>query len=170
MGREFSPNQVRPVRPIPRRPPRRNEREKKTLTRSKQFAIGLFKALDVVSEWSEIIDAFYETLPTTTKNRWEGKKNPWWAYDAIVPEQRKSRGLLDKAGQYGIDGADWKLQALWYNWHKVDAEAAMRNVINNVAQDQIIGLLQKNLPKNNGHAFDDAMQQINRTLEEHLFI
>jgi hypothetical protein len=112
------------------RPPRKGEKERKT--RSKQILIWLFRFLDTLSELSEILDSFYEALPDDVKDRWE--------------KGRGSRGFLDNAGQYGIDGADWKVQALWHNWHRVDTELALRNIARNSLQDELYGLLHKGLP------------------------
>ncbi|UOF79013.1 hypothetical protein [Microviridae sp.] len=92
--------------------------------------------LDTVSEASEIVDAIYETLPKDVKDRW-GKG-------------RADRPLLDSAGQYGIDGAEWKLQALWHNWDKIDANAAVENILKNLVEDKIAGAVHKRLPANSG--------------------
>lgn len=115
----------------------------------------VLRALDIISEASEFVDALYDALPDDVRKRWD----------------EKGRGLIDNAGQYGIDGADWKLNALWHNWHKVDIEQAIRNIIANEFQDKILGKYQQALPKNIGHVADagslglnDLIDLFNRTV------
>lgn len=146
------PPRRNPTVPIKRRPPKRREKERKNLARA--IVGNIMRVLDEISELAEVVDAFYDALPASTRKRWD----------------RKSRGLIDQAGQYGIDGADWKLQALWHNWHRVDTEKALVNIINNQAQDALLGMLHRNLPRNKGGAFDDAFLGIDDALKEHLFL
>lgn len=91
----------------------------------------------MISEASELVDALYEALPEATKRRWEGKAK-WFEYDN-VGDYSDDRGLLDNAGQYGILGADWKLQALYHNWHKVDLDKAFENIAVNSFEDALYG-------------------------------
>lgn len=141
-----------PGRPHTRTPPRRREKEApKALSRSGRQIRAIFAALDALSEWSELVDALYDALPDDVKKRW-GK-------------DRDSRGLLDNAGQYGIDGADWKIQALWANWHRLDTAKAFRNIVKNEVQDKLLGLLNRNLPRNVGRAVDPGMKEFNAWLE-----
>jgi len=136
-AREYAPGRKpRNVKPRGRRPRRRREKEQKTLTKSARIAIALFRGLDAISEASEIIDAFYDALPDAVKRRWEGKAR-WYEYDNI--SHRPDQGLTDQAGQYGLDGADWKLQALWHNWHKVDFDQGMANMAVNNIEDKLYG-------------------------------
>lgn len=132
----------RPPRPAP---PKKGTRERKM----KGPLQTIMNALDIVSEASEFVGAFYDALPDRTKYEWE----------------QKSRGLLDNAGQYGIDGADWKLNALWHNWHKVDIEQAIKNVIANEFQDKVLGQYQRALPKNIGHVADAGSLGLNELIE-----
>ena len=126
----------RPIRPpAGRRPPRKGERQRKVITKTRAIAIGLYRALDAASEASEIVDAFYEALPDHVKERWN----------------RPDR-MGDNFGQYGLGGADWKLQALYYNWHQVDMEAAIKAIIKNQLSDSIVGGMQAVLPRNTGAA------------------
>jgi hypothetical protein len=111
-------------------PPPANTKEQKTTLR--KFAAVLTKALDTVSEYAEIIDALYDALPDDVKDRW-GKG-------------RKERPG-DQAGQYGIDGADWKLQALYANWHRLDTEKAVLNIIKNEIEDRLHGASHKRKDK-----------------------
>lgn len=153
-GIQFQPGRPpRPVIPGPRRPPGRGEKHNKN-TGSKAAAVALFKALDGVSEAAEVVDALYDALPKSVRDKWD----------------RKGRGLVDQAGQYGIDGAEWKIQALWYNWEKVDANQALKNLINNSLQDKVHGGLHRNLPKNTGSALDGAFQGIEKGLGEFVYL
>lgn len=114
--------------------------ERKSMSRSRRFMVALFHAIDQVSEAAEIVDALYDALPEDVKKRWS----------------RDRRGLLDTAGQYGIDGADWKLQALYYNWHKVDVEQGLKNIVKNHLADKFIGGYQRLLPRNVGNATSEG--------------
>lgn len=137
-AREWVPGRSpRNHRPRGRRQPRRRERERKTLPRSAAIRIALLRGLDMISEASELVDALYEALPEATKRRWEGKAK-WFEYDN-VGDYSDDRGLLDNAGQYGILGADWKLQALYHNWHKVDLDKAFENIAVNSFEDALYG-------------------------------
>lgn len=142
--RTFEQTAYRVSRPL-RQPPRGRSRERKFLSKSMQLLIALFKGLDSLSEVSELVDAFYDALPKHIKDAWK----------------QKSRGLLDNAGQYGIDGADWKLQALYHNWKSVDPQKAVKNVVNNHLQDQLLGAAHKNLPRNEGNAFEEGFKALN---------
>lgn len=143
-----------PAPPHVRQLPRANEKESKTISKSAKIAVGVFKALDTVSEWSELVDAIYQALPADVRKRWE--------------KGRSKRGLLDAAGQYGINGADWKIQALWHNFHKVDGPQAFKNIVANEYQDKVLGLLHKNLPRNVGRAVDPGVKEVNKQIEQFL--
>ncbi len=93
-----------------------------------QLGAALFKALDVISEGSEVVDAFYQALPQATRTEW-GRRNP------------KKRS--DNQGQYGLGGAEWKAQALFHNWHKVDFGKAIKNVLANELEDRLYGAAHK---------------------------
>lgn len=153
MGVEFTPGRIRTVEPGRRRPPGKREKHNKNMG-ARATAVALFNALDGISESAEVIDALYQALPKSVRSKWD----------------RKGRGLIDGAGQYGIDGADWKLQALWYNWSKIDAEQAVKNLINNGIQDKVHGGLHKHLPKNTGHALDPAFKGIEKGLGEFVYL
>jgi len=126
------PAAAAPSRPHQRVPPRKNERETKILSRSAAIGIALYRALDAASEAGDIIDAIFEALPKDVQKRWK----------------RGRRGLADNAGQYGIGGADWKVQALWHNADKIDVEQALRNIVKNHIEDAVIGAYSKHLPRN----------------------
>lgn len=156
-AQEFAPGRPRRfVTPRGRTPPKPKEKEGKYLSKSAQQAAALMAGLDTVSELSEIVDAFFDALPKDVKRKWEKK--------------HKARGLLDQAGQYGIDGADWKMAALFWNWHKIDADRAFKNLVNNAAQDTLHGLLHRNLPVNTGRALDPGIKAIEKMLKNHLYL
>lgn len=106
--------------------------DKKIITMSRAFMIWLFNALDGLSENSEVVGAFFDALPEDVQKRWS--------------KGREDRPFVDNGGQYGIDGVDWKLEAIYHNWHKIDAEEALWNVSRNLLQDQFYGVVHKNLP------------------------
>lgn len=146
------------------RPPRPTRPDRRTRERKVKGPLQtVLKILDIVSEGSELVGAFYDALPKETRQKWEeayagghyAKVGGKWKW--IID----SRGLIDNAGQYGIDGADWKARALWHNWHKVDIEQAIKNVIANEFQDKILGQYQRLLPKNIGHVADAGSLGLN---------
>lgn len=136
----------------PRARPRPRVRERKNFSRSRKLAILLFRGLDAVSEYAELVDAFYEALPKDVQKRWN----------------QKDRGLIDNAGQYGIDGADWKLEAIYHNYQKIDVEQVVENIIKNNVEDDIIGAINRARPRNSGHAFDPADKALGKELNEYL--
>ena len=154
--------QPRPAnKPNPKRP------GKRTKERKVKTALGtMLKILDIVSEAAEFVGAFYDALPAETRRRWEEKYagGHWVKIKGKYKWLIDSRGLLDNAGQYGIDGADWKARALWHNWHEVDMEQAIKNVIANEFQDKILGMYQRSLPKNIGHVADGGSMGLNELI------
>lgn len=125
----------------------------KRMSASKAFAVTAFHALDSISEFSEIVDAFYESLPADVRKRWEAKHGR----DTVFP--------LDQAGQYGIDGADWKAKALYYNADKIDVETAIKNVIKNAVEDRILGDIHRSIPRQSGAAFSDAQKELSKQID-----
>ena len=109
----------------PHRPPNRRTREGKTMAEDKKWLVRALRALDLASEGAEVVDAFYRALPADVQRRW-GKGR----------DERPG----DQMGQYGADGADWKLQALYHNWDKVDFSAALTNIMQNEIEDRLYGL------------------------------
>ncbi|AZI37896.1 hypothetical protein NT2_13_00610 [Caenibius tardaugens NBRC 16725] len=146
-GMQVSARGRRPIRVRMRVPPKRREREGKMDNRLARLRVLFWRALDSVSEFSEVIDSFYDALPKEVKKKWDCG--------------RKSFGI-DNAGQYGIENADCKAAALWYNWHKVDFESAIENVIKNHIEDSLYGFFHRNTPKQQGAAFDDSMKDAAR--------
>lgn len=151
---------VFPTTPTTRTPPEAGERQHKAITKSAKIGQMLFRAMDAISEGAEIVDAVYDALPEDVRKRWEKERFP----DARwIKDKRTGRWVRvgverqgDNYGQYGIDGADWKLKALYYNWHKVDVEKAVRNIIKNGIEDQVIGRYKAALPKQTGAAHSEG--------------
>lgn len=136
----------------PRRPAENGTKERKALSKGQALSIALFRALDQVSEAAEIVDAFFEALPKDVQKRWS--------------KDRPNRQFLDAAGQYGIDGADWKMQAIYYNWDKVDLDQAVKNVIWNHYEDKLYGAIHRNLPRNTVNALSPGERQIAEAISE----
>lgn len=120
--------------------------ERKFVPRSRAIMVALFNALDTISESAEIVDSFYEALPKSVRTRWEAK------------HARPEQAFIDNAGQYGIDGADWKARALYYNWDKVDMDLAVRNIIKNAVEDRLLGDIHKRLPANTINALSPSAE------------
>jgi hypothetical protein len=118
-----APSVLRASRSQPKKP---NVKERKG--KAGQLGAALFKALDALSEGSEVVDAFYQALPKSTRKEW-GRRNP------DKPD--------DNQGQYGLGGAEWKAQALYHNWHKVDLAKAIKNVLANELEDRLYGAAHK---------------------------
>lgn len=114
-----------PAGQFPRRPGRKRDHKARGAIQK------LLHMLDIVSESAEVVDAIFDALPCDVQKR--AKKG------------RKRRGLIDNAGQYGIDGADWKLAAIADNWNAVDGGLAVANVIRNELQDRAYGAVYKGL-------------------------
>lgn len=132
-----SPSPYGDPSPHMRQPPGGTVKEGKAQSTSAKVGVALYRALDSISEWSEVADALYEALPSSVRRRWDRPDRP-----------------IDQFGQYGINGADWKLQALWHNWDKVDIGQAVENIVDNYIEDKVIGAYQKHLPRNVVNALD----------------
>lgn len=144
------PNGSPPVkvgRPGPPSPPGANERE---VPKTKGVGAVFRAAMDVISESAEFVDALYESLPEKTRKKWDCSG---------------SRGLIDSAGQYGIDKADCKMRALWHNTKKIDPVKAIKNIIANEIQDKVIGDLSRMQPKEVGRTTEDGMKAVNDLLD-----
>lgn len=141
-----NPSAGQQVRPHLRQPPPRGTVEVKTKSLSARIGLWLYRALDNVSEKAEIIDALFDALPPDVRKRWS--------------KDREKRYFVDTMGQYGIDGADWKLEALYYNRDKIDMTVALKNIVKNYVEDEIIGGVQKHLPKNTVNAL------VQKTIDE----
>lgn len=139
------------VPPSPRAPPGEGVKERKTITKSKALVHFVLKRLDEVSELSEIVDAMFEALPKDIRRKWERK-------------YARHKNLADQAGQYGIDGADWKMQALWHNWHSLDVNRAWKNIAKNLFEDQIYGQIHKRLPPGAARAMQGGFRSFSEWL------
>lgn len=159
-----------PPPPVGREPPAKGEKQGKLLSKTAKVGIALFKALDVASEAAEVVDAVYEALPSDVRKRWEKAMFPdaRWIKDKQTGKWIKV-GMDrpgDNFGQYGLDGADWKLRALYHNWHRLDKVEAVKNIIKNELQDQVIGAMQKRLPKNTGQAHSQGEREVAKLLDQ----
>lgn len=140
-------------RPVPnagRTRPGAGTRERKFISRSQRVLIGIFTLLDYTSEGADIVNAVFEALPKAVRKRWKCDRN---------------NPFLDTAGQYGISNADCKLQAIWHNYHHLDMDEAIRNIIINQIEDAIYGGIHAKLPKQTGAALDDSFKQLAEALK-----
>lgn len=162
--------EVVPKRPVfPSSPRDRRVKEREGKGRSTGMAMWHF--LDWVSERCETVDAVYMALPEKTRMRWERARGYHWAlvkgkWKWLPPKNSGRHPLLEQAGQYGIDGCDWKLMALWHNWKLVDVKQALANVLANEFQDRIHGNAHKALKPVFGgkHQYwlDDAFKKMDK--------
>lgn len=142
----------RPIKPHARVAPPEGTKEQKYIAKTKRLGIALFKILDGISETAEFIDAIYGALPESVKERWD----------------RPDR-VGDSFGQYGLEGMDWKLQAIYHNFTKVDFEMAIRNIVENGLQDALYGVIHKGLPNNAGNAHEDAEKALADWMEKYFY-
>lgn len=113
-----------PHKPVPTRP---GEQESKGTSRTRDLGKRLADSLDKVSEAAEVVDAVYEALPDDVKKRWACGKS-------------KQSGLDGRQdGQYGLGSSDCQLRALWHNWHKLDLNEAVKNILANEIEDRLYG-------------------------------
>lgn len=142
----------RPIKPHARTAPPPGTKEQKYISKTKRLGIALFKILDGISETAEFIDAIYEALPESVKERWD----------------RPDR-VGDSFGQYGLEGMDWKLQAIYHNFTKVDFELAIRNIVENGLQDALYGVIHKGLPNNAGNAHEASEKALSDWMEKYFY-
>lgn len=161
----------RPSRPTDRKPPNKNEKHKKVISRSKAFALAFMKGLDTVSELAEIVDAFYEAIPKELRREYErglgfhfAKVDGKWKWLPPQSWETSRSPYIDTAGQYGIDGADWKLPAIWKHFDQIDAVGVVENITGNIVEDQLIGALNRARPKNSVNAFEGSDRMIGKEL------
>lgn len=143
-------------------------RERKALSRSAKLGILLAKWVDNASEAAEVVDAVYEALPDDVRKAWEKKQGAHWVRDKKTGKWKwyvPSRPG-DQYGQYGVDGADWKLRAIWYNYDKIDVEAALINIAKNHLSDSVIGRIKRGLPRQTGAALEDADKAFAKWLDK----
>lgn len=94
---------------------------------SRQAVATLMRGLDAASEAAEVVDCFFKALPQRDRRRWSKGRDR--QFEDKVPER------------FSLEGANWKAQAVWYNFHKVDHEKAMECVYKNHLEDQVLGRL-----------------------------
>lgn len=147
--------------PHARIPPDKGVRERKGMTKLAKLGIALAGALDTMSEGAELIDAIYDALPEDVKKRWEaGVKKDYSIYTTV------RQG--DNYGQYGMEGADWKVRAIYHNWDKIDIAQAGRNILKNHISDKIIGKYQAGMPVNIGNAVGDGEMYVAKQIDKAL--
>lgn len=115
--------------PASKPPPQRVIEKKLKVTKS--LGAKIFKALDTLSESAEKVDCIHKSLP----KKMQAKK------------LEKSRGLLDSAGQYGIDEVDQKIPAIYKNFQHVDWGRALHCIALNEIEDGIIGRMNAGVRK-----------------------
>ena len=69
-----------------------------------------------------MIDAVYSALPPEVDAKWQCSKI--------------AGGF---GGQYEAGGCDCKARALWHNFHKIDLDQAVKNLLTNELEDRLIG-------------------------------
>lgn len=174
-AREVSTDGAFEITPTFRQPPKEGTKERKYLSKNGKWMVGVFNALDQVSELSEIVDVFYKSIPKKERRAYERELGFHWAKTKDgkwhwMKPKRLERGLLDQAGQYGIDGADYKAEGLRRMWDKIDTEEAFKGLINNQAQDFTYGQIYKRTPKNLGHAADGSFEALNDWLRNFVYV
>jgi hypothetical protein len=150
-GIEYSSDGAVRRETVDREPPAKRERQRKAMSNSAKLGVALFKALDEISESAEVVDAIYQALPKPVRKK--------WGCDKI------KRGLVDSAGQYGIDAADCKAKAIYHNAQNIDVMAAVENIFVNYLQDKLIGSVYRTLPKDVGNAVGPGVQAVNKGFE-----
>ena len=144
----------------------------------------LFKALDDVSEGCEVVDALYDALPNEAKKAAAKKAGYVWSpsakkyvlpgdgslkasdntTEAFRPAGAGSRAFVDQFGQYGLDGCDWKAQALYDNAHKLDVCTGVQNIMKNYVEDKLHGVTHKYRPRNTVNGLADADKEFGTLL------
>lgn len=160
-----APPDTKPVDPPAKRKPQLHKRRKPPRREKQKKVRGpifwFFAIADAMSESAEVVDALYEALPEDVKKRWERDRK-------ISNADAGRHALIDQAGQYGIDGADWKAQAVFHNFHKIDGAEALRNIIANQVEDKLIGGLHRNLPPNMINAAEDGQKAYAKLVDKAL--
>lgn len=184
-GTKPQPGKLGPVAP-----PGVGVRETGKLRGSARFGRLLFKVLDEVSESCEIVDSLYDALPNDVKKAAAKKAGYVWSpsakkyvlpgdgsltasdntTDAFRGQTSGSRAFVDQFGQYGLSGCDWKGQALYDHFDKLDVCGGLQNVVKNILEDHIHGVKERYRPKNTVNALADADKefglQVNQLLDE----
>lgn len=122
-----SPEGMRSGIGVGRAPPLAGESEGKHITRSVAMGVRLSKALGKMSEAADLVDAVFKALPEDVQKRWS---------------RGRPKRDIDNFGQYGINGVDWKLQAIYHNIAKIDMSLMAQNILANEVEDRLIGAAQ----------------------------
>ncbi len=122
-GASLPPRRAQKLRAARSTPPPKGTKELKS--KAGKYAAVVAGLLDRISEGSEVIDAIYQALPADVRKRWE--------------KDRDLDRQGDAAGQYGLSGADWKVQAIWHNVLKIDVAKALTNILLNELSDKLYG-------------------------------
>jgi hypothetical protein len=121
------PPRVRNWRAARSTPPPKGTKELKS--NAGKYAAKVAGLLDRISEGSEVVDAIYQALPADVRKRWE--------------KDRDLDRQGDAAGQYGLAGADWKIQAVFWNVPQIDVNKALTGILLNELSDKLYGAAHK---------------------------
>jgi len=184
-GQQVKPGYLGPVAP-----PGKGVKEAGKRRTSARLGRLLFKALDDISESCEVVDALYDALPNDVKKAAMKKAGYVWSPSAgkyvlpgdgslkasdkttegFRPAGAGSRSFVDQFGQYGLDGCDWKAQALYDHADKLDVCGGVQNILKNYLEDKIHGVTHRFRPKNTVNGLADADKefglQLNNLLDE----
>jgi len=184
-GQQVKPGYLGPVAP-----PGKGVKEAGKRRTSARLGRLLFKALDDISESCEVVDALYDALPNDVKKSAMKKAGYVWSpsagkyvlpgdgslkasdktTEAFRPSGAGSRSFVDQFGQYGLDGCDWKAQALYDHADKLDVCGGVQNILKNYLEDKIHGVTHRFRPKNTVNGLADADKefglQLNNLLDE----
>ena len=109
-----------PVAPTLRGPP-----DHKVVPRTTRAASFISKVLGSASEAGEVVEAVYKALPQDVRTRWE---------------RGRDRDPRPFGGQYAVSSdVTWQLQAIYYNWSRLDAVKAIQNLGANYVEDMVLG-------------------------------
>lgn len=128
----IGPTLPRSFEPASTSPPRGRSKERK----GGKWARGAFRAMDFVSEASEMLDCVYDALPKATRKAWEKEHKPEGTW------KKDGNRMIDQFGQYGISGADWKGPAIYMFYDQIDLDKMMVCLIKNHLSDKVMGLAQ----------------------------
>ena len=116
---------------------------------TKRAALFLWGLFDKLSEGSEVVDCLYQQLPKDTRKKIEKDMGYHWfkvpetgKWKWVPPSGSVYSGAADQFGQYGVQGAPWKLQAIYDHFDKI-GEAEMQGfakcVAINEVEDRFVG-------------------------------
>lgn len=157
---------AKPEKVRPPAPPGRGVKEPPKQRGPVALIVKLFKIADVVSESCEVVDSVFEALPKEVQKAAKKKAGYVWS-----PKQKKyilpyghTRAPADNYGQYGLDGCDWKAEAIYRHADKLDTCVAIQNVMKNQVEDKIHGVKEKYRPRNTVNGLKEADKQFGQDL------